>query len=411
MQYIQDLFQRIVQGITNFFSPAGKEFALERVPFSVPEREAKKKRAPRKPKANEAEDDGSMPKETLAELLEHLDLTFDTMKLKTDHGSWLDKDTVTGLRRMGVYVPHPWAIYYTDPDKLRVDVTRKFPTLMAVSLCVDHEQRRDDDLVSANTMFAIKHERLPWNVSPMPGIAYQFGVSYKFASNHNFWMRCYLVVDPKTGEISFCDELCNQTQRIPVKHGRKSNGSETSYVSRRWGKPALINTAETKDGTTIVRTAEERKAMMMNLFASMHEWWADRDQRWSVAVRQGKDRVIFSVEPENTKTYFADRDKSVKAADGKAKKIIHYVRPHDRIRDGKTISVREHIRGIREFDWGKYHCIVTAPTFHRTRLSSDFDLASMCEDDTEEATVRTVSASQLGAELARIEEMDLRTRK
>ena len=113
----------------------------------------------------------------------------------------------------------------------------------------------------------------------------------------------------------------------------------------------------------------------------MFNWWVDRDLRWNVSVHKGQDRVTFGVEQENTKTYFANREKMVLASDGKAKRIIHYVREHERVTPTKVTMVKEHIRGIREFNWNGYHCVVTAPKFHLTRLASEFEMEGEDEDD------------------------------
>lgn len=403
MRYIQNIFHLLALRISSFFAPRKQEpeFTIDREPFSAPAVATKTRT--RKPKEQRTEIDG-LPKETLSELLDHLDNTFATMKLPRDSASWLDRDTITGLRRMGVYVPHPWLMRWRkDPEHIRVDVTRKFPTIMSISLCVDTDKRNPDS-VPANTMYAVKHERLPHYVSQLPGVAYQFGCSYRFG-NGNFWIRCHLVVNRETGEVTICDELTTETHTVPIQKGRKNNGSKASYVRRLWKEPALVSGDEEW-------TREQRKILVINLFYAMFTWWLDRDSRWSVGVRSGKDRVVFSIEQQNTKTYFADRDKSIKTASGRAQKIIHYVRAHERIRGDKTVPVREHIRGIREFDWGKYHCIVTAPAFHKTMLTSDFDVSSMCEDDLAEVKRgETISASQLGAQLARIEERDTRGRQ
>ena len=60
---------------------------------------------------------------------------------------------------------------------------------------------------------------------------------------------------------------------------------------------------------------------------------------------------------EHTSAYFADRD-TVVNVDGKPRKIIHFVREHQRA--GGAV-VKAHVRGLREFDWKGYHCVVTAP--------------------------------------------------
>lgn len=388
MQYLQNLIHQIMARIGRFFSPAPPP-EPERVPFS-----GHKPTRQRKPR-------DTTTKATLAELLDGLDATFKTMKLEIDSLSWLHKDAIVGLKRMGVYVPVPWEMEYKRIEDLRVDVSRKFPALMAVSFCLERDWKPgEEDKVYANTMFAIKRDSLPYYCTPIPGVVYEFGFSYRFSGKKNFWIQCYVVVNRETGAISICDELSSVSHTIKVKNRRKTEGNVKTFTTRKWMPAALVRPD--------TRAIEERTEWVQNSFVAMLNWWNDRDLRWSVGVRQGKDRVIFSIEQADTKTYFADRDKTVKAADGRAKKIIHYVREHERVTATKTTTVREHIRGIREFDWGNYHCIVTAPKFHKTMLSSEFTLGSLGEDDIAACTEKTVSGAKVGQLLADYEEMDRR---
>jgi hypothetical protein len=410
LAFLHSFIDRIMKSITHFFSPrqadpdpAMEEFTFDREPFETPQANTKRKQTrDRKGRA--------LIRKNLADLLDNLDVTFEAMKLPTDKLSWLPKGTVIGLKRLGVYVPDkPWkrelvvhtAGIYADP-------AGPMPAMMAISFSVSPDNcthPNDDDLVFPNTMFAVKHAKVPPLYTQLPGIVYEFGYSYNFSSASNFWIQCFLVIDPATGEIKVCDELRGERVTIPVKRNRKGEGAATrSFMQTRWREPYITKSQE-------VSTLEERRQSIAHSFVQMLAWWNERDLRWSVGIRKGKNRVVFSVDPENTKTYFADRDKSIKAADGKAKKIIHYVRAHERVRDGKTISVKEHIRGIREFDWGSHHCIVTAPKFHRTILTSHFEVPAQDEDDLLMLTeAKIADLPRAAAMLADMEEMDLRKR-
>lgn len=397
MQFIQNLFQQIIGRISGFFSPKPDEpeFTFDREPFSSPPVTERKKG--RRKRAN------AVSKKTLAELLDNLDRTFKAMTLPRDSWSWLPKKDIAGLKRLGVYVPDNWKKELSDdcPEPV-VDVTRTFPAIMAISFTWDHE-RNEDGASLPNSMFAIKITKLPYFAAALPGVAYMFGYSYKF-DNKNFWSRCYLVIDSETGLITPCDELFVKTHTIPVKRARKRDGATKQYVTRQWKEPELMIADE-------FGSVEQRKRAARQGFGAMIKWWRDRELRWSVGVRKGNDRVTFSVSPENTKTYFADRDKSVKAADGTAKKIIHYVRQHERVRNGKTITVREHIRGIREFDWGSHHCIVTAPKFHGAMLATDYDLPALGDEDMDKYKGKLADLTKVGAMLADLEERDIRAKK
>ena len=144
------------------------------------------------------------------------------------------------------------------------------------------------------------------------------------------------------------------------------------------------------------------EVVMKNAFKSAFDWWINRDERWSVAVKKGNERVTFCVDKSLTKKYFADREKTAVTITGQKKKIVHYVKRHERIYEtGKKTSVKEHIRGINAFDWKTYKCLVSAPEFGMT-LTSAFDVAPVDED--EKFTEKLISFSKVGGLLARFEE-------
>lgn len=86
------------------------------------------------------------------------------------------------------------------------------------------------------------------------------------------------------------------------------------------------------------------------------------------------------------------------------KRIIHYVSAHEReTSEGKT-TVKEHIRGLAEFDWKGYDCRVTAPKFNGS-LSTNFTIAARAFDEDEELPKKGwIDMPEVGSILADIEE-------
>lgn len=137
-------------------------------------------------------------------------------------------------------------------------------------------------------------------------------------------------------------------------------------------------------------------------FVQVFNWWTKRPERWSVSVNRAGQRVTFSIDKELTKAYFVDRDKSIKARDGRAKKIIHFVQQHTRS-NGST--VREHVRGLREFDWNDFHCIVTAPKLNGELYSVSLDVPTVEEEDMSSAELsESYSVSKVGHHVAQAED-------
>jgi hypothetical protein len=246
---------------------------------------------------------------------------------------------------------------------------------------------------------------LPHYVSPKPGIVYEYGGAYRF-DKELFWISMYLVIDPSTGIISVCDERQFHREHIQVRDPatRRAVGNEISFTTYGWTKPDLIS-----DRSKTESDRSDLERFEMTVFAQLFDWWASREERWNVAVMKNGERVTFSIDHKLSKNYFADRDKTAKAADGTAKKIIHHVREHIRIVNGKEVVIKEHVRGMSDFHWNGYHCVVTAPKLMGDVITASFSLPSADEEEPDSSNL--IPLSKLGSVLARIEDMDHRKMK
>ncbi len=311
--------------------------------------------------------------ETLSELLDHLQITFDALRLPDDI-YFLERADRKALRNLGVHVPSPWLFKVSsDDDDLKIDTTKPMPNIMCVSLPDD---RKESGFMFPKFVFAIKLPSLPAGVAMKAGVPYIFGYAMTCMDSglkdNLLWGKCFITINKTTGAISFCDEFQLQDVWVPLKNpiDRKIFGRQRKIVSRGWNRPLLfMERVYLSENGEMKRWAacnyNETKIQEKNVIVNMFDIWRSRDSRWSVAVKHGKNRVTFGIAPEHTKKYFADRDKSIKAKDGRAKRIIHYVRPHTRTYpSGKVAQVKEHIRGIAFFNWQGYECAVTAPRFN-----------------------------------------------
>lgn len=87
-----------------------------------------------------------------------------------------------------------------------------------------------------------------------------------------------------------------------------------------------------------------------------------------IIVRVKRDGLVaaFGIELSRAKYFFADRDMSALAADGKRKRIFHSVIAHARtLSTGAVTSVRFHYRGLRHFDWNGYGIRIVFPENNR----------------------------------------------
>lgn len=154
---------------------------------------------------------------------------------------------------------------------------------------------------------------------------------------------------------------------VRVLRERKLLRSASGIPCRVWQLPEwLADSAEDAKRLGIERrSASERGRFAFLIAANFCEHAAD-----GVQVRAAKDGVtaIFNVDMLRTPYFFKDRDKTVTVG-GKAKKIFHIARAHERITAGgaKTF-VRSHFRGERKFSWNGYRVTVSMPGLHHSLL-------------------------------------------
>jgi len=358
--------------------------SVKSIPDVAPEEEPE----PRKPRKYNKE-----KRQDFSELLDKLEHTFNNVKLPTMDGSWIAKDSVVGLKKLGVHVPNPLLMCWDNEKKL-VDVTKPLPAIMCISQSSEHTVNTQKRFY-AKFIFAIKMNKLPWHVTKQTGVPYQFGMSFDM-DGKLLWVNMYITVNRKTGVISFCDELKTRPHTVPAKssNSRKANGKVTVFYTKSWGPAEYLEDEE--------RSIQECKVIAQNYFVAMHDWWSERDTRWNVVVKKNGERVTFGVNNDQTPYYFKDRDKTIRTPTGQAKKIVHYVKEHERKYGDKITVVKEHIRGLQEFEWAGYQCNVISPKL-QAKTAASFTLPS--EDvEVDDDTSNIVYLSKVGKALADSEE-------
>jgi hypothetical protein len=336
--------------------------------------------------------------ETFADLLEHLDSSFQTYTIPEIKDNWLPKSDIAALKRLGIFVPSPWLLELTEQPSLPTEFL--FPSIAACAMGTGKSDNAN--IVHPRFIYAFREPRLPPGIEPCPGIPYRFGFCVELNEKENtpdspprlFWEYCWLVVKPdgtiyaprERRPVEF--EVSQRNPRYRLRRHRTP--SVISYVSPAWRRQTTLTDSESK------LRPQEYERFSLCIFRQLLLWWADRDNRWSVGVRKDDARVTFSIAKEHTAAYFADRDKTVNAH-GVTRKIIHYVREHQRV-NGST--VREHLRGLREFDWRGYHCLVTAPKLNGFVATT----ASLEPIRTDRPGPDELTTAELAAKLADLED-------
>jgi hypothetical protein len=318
---------------------------------------------------------------TLGDLLDNIEATFDAYKTPS-FNSWVTNDERIGLKKLGAHVPNPWLFKTYEHGNLKVSTTAILPAFMLISLDARHTHGTNS--ISPSFMYAVKQKAPPWFVQKKRGTVYKVGAAYFLRKL--YWACGWLVVKDD-GTVELCKE--HRVDPITIKKGKHKG---YSYNKKVYDVPDMC--ADWEDG-------EHRlKEIFLNLF----DWWVTRNLRWNVTVKKNGDRVTFCVDKELTKKYFADRDKSVKTQSGQTKRIIHFVKEHERKYGDKIRTVKEHIRGLNKFTWKGYQCIVSAPEFGMRISSAMFQNAPDVELEEGEVREGYVSMSKVGLMLAQDEE-------
>ena len=343
--------------------------------------------------------------QTFAGLLGGLDDSFYTMQVPPISGSWLAKKDLSAIKKIGIYVPTPMEVEMPEHPTIDSDVPR-----VAISSAYFVPKKNDTkEKVYPRFAFCIKGAKLPEMVEATRGTPYQFGLCYEMTHDEDgkdmkprtFWAWCWMVIAP-SGEIRIPHELrrvsvpMQHKQAIPGHKGTKGSRQSTAHL-RRWCLPSM---AVADDAQHIQQSKFENT--LKCTFRQLLLWSKRRENQWSVGVRKDGHRVTFSIAPEHTSAYFADRD-TVVNVDGKPKKIIHFVREHQRA-NGST--VKAHVRGLREFDWKGYHCCVTAPKLNGS-IFTTVNLDPVLVDANDESCA-VIDIEQMAEKMAEFEDDGVR---
>lgn len=179
-------------------------------------------------------------------------------------------------------------------------------------------------------------------------------IDQHWRSSFSFPVTCHIGVDAE-GNTRLLRERVQSSSWIQPhrKHGRKGDSFRLKMYS--WQYPSWLFYAGIEHGESPEVFATNLLVMALVTHVRTLE---------KIIVRAKRDGLVaaFGIELARAKYFFADRDTSALAADGKRKRIFHSVTAHPRtLSTGRVTSVRFHYRGLRRFDWQGYGISIVFP--------------------------------------------------
>ena len=318
------------------------------------------------------------PVKSIGALLDSLDATYASLQRADDAASWVDKDLRDGLRRMGPYIATEDS--QTEMDRVQVERFDSWPALLFVGL--DTTSAGNSAKVPCHFMFARKVKRFTNAMPASRGLHYEVGAAYyDNATGRLFWSCTAATINPATGAIALAKMKTSNCVAVGPAHRR-------DYIARpSWRE---VDVGETREATLVIISAA-------------FNFWADRNEQWSVSTRRKNRRMTFCVPDRATSSFFRERDRVALTDTGRMRPIAHYVSEHERIyADGRRRIIPAHIRGMRKFSWKGYDCAIIAPEFKHASATT-FGVAGVPVAD-EHAAKATISTSAMGKLIADFED-------
>jgi hypothetical protein len=115
-------------------------------------------------------------------------------------------------------------------------------------------------------------------------------------------------------------------------------------------------------------------------FVAAAAWGSLPDDAILVRAYQGSMATAWAIDRRDAKRFFRNRDTGL-AADGKRRRVLHYVAPFERVVGNRSQAVREHYRGERGFRWNGYRVAVSGLGFHHDNFFDAPLVTFECESD------------------------------
>ena len=211
-------------------------------------------------------------------------------------------------------------------------------------------------------------DRVPPQLQPTNGQVYEVTTFHNRVDDGTKWgrvsMHFYVSLDEK-GCVTPLLFVAKRKQVINHKD-RASKWSKTSTLQHHtWTYGSFLEDDTFEDSAICDDTIQGRAE---KVFAIIAGGYVHAASALRVSATKNQVTAAFGIDLLRTPYFFNDRDASF-TEKGVKKKIFHIVRTHPRILpNGKTIFVKSHFRGKRDFKWNGYDVLVSMPGKHHSDL-------------------------------------------
>lgn len=177
----------------------------------------------------------------------------------------------------------------------------------------------------------------------------------------------YYVAVSKSGEV----RALKQKMPYRVARGNKRSSKEF-YNKTRFRFPKYLT--ESKFGGS-------DKEGIEGLFCISYNLHSRRSAGCQIYAERKPARVVFSVPDSDFKTFFSDRIPVIQ--NGIKKRILHWVKAHQRTREGGGGSfVKTHLRGLTDFTWNGTNVKIRLDGYN-SKNSSSFGVTPMPDGESD----------------------------
>ncbi len=300
------------------------------------------------------------------DILDRLDEYFDCLRRMRLY----DADSYDLMSRIGFSVPQSFTMSFEQ--RLHEGNRPSFGGLLVTArkdMREDAAEGREKSVYPSFIYF--QKLKQPGRVQLSHGDTYQLTAMMDDRGSLNrkfvYPLRCHLSIDD-SGAIVLLKEAITATSSFIPQSSKKR--TRVTFKRIEWKYPSWLMELARYHG-------QEPDLYAQAILWNAMRCYGQTVDKTIIRAKRGSVTAAFGVELKQCPRFFADRDASILASDGKRKRIFHSVVRHARKVGSNEREVRAHYRGIRKFQWKAYNIGIVLPRIR----PDEFMAASVYADD------------------------------